>query len=236
MAEYLILHGPLGPIIKGKFKRDTSSPGIVAFKSDGDKIHIRGLESRARDWKSIVEGSPAVADGLTNNQVSLTSIMQANKFLAWTYFTDDEYEQYRDLYESVKGRTLIAKIKPREKVNRKRKRDADVGTFEDGIYVSWEPKGTRDNTPESVIIIKNQRLTVYVDNDPDKIDSDMFKALKNHIENDGDNEYGRETDIVLYRYFIPNGFNTVNNEFYKERSADGKKYVDIAMEKMRKLI
>ena len=110
MAEYLVFHGTWAS------GRDSDDPGLVAFKSDGKTISVRGPRQMAKRWADIAENSSAVAyTAFSEPENILWRLMFSNKMASWSYFTDDNgYDKYRDVYDKVQGTTIKVTITPRD--------------------------------------------------------------------------------------------------------------------------
>lgn len=104
MTEYLVYHGP--------FESTIDDPGLVSFKADGLTVTLRGKKSEVDEWANIVRSSYVLAATTEDGQVNLESFVGANKYSRWTWFTDNDFDEYKNLYDSVKGRTVVIKIKP----------------------------------------------------------------------------------------------------------------------------
>lgn len=111
MAEYLVYHGSFSS------GRDADDDGLVSFKSDGTTITIRGEASQVARWARIAEKSSVIASvAFDTPEMVLWRFMYANKFNSWSYFTDDRgYDEYHEIYDKVKGRTVKVKVTPRER-------------------------------------------------------------------------------------------------------------------------
>jgi hypothetical protein len=104
MAEYLVYHGP--------FTAETTDPGILAIKADGLTVSVTGARQALAEWMPILENSSVLKGTVKNGKVSLESYVNANKYSTWTWFTDDEFDEFGKVYNSVKGSTKTFSVKP----------------------------------------------------------------------------------------------------------------------------
>lgn len=104
MREYLVYHG--------NYMTPVTEPGIVSFRSKGDTILVRGDAREAKEWADILRSSSVIRETMKNGNVSLESFAHANKYVSWTLFTDNEFDEFADVYNKVKGTTIVVKIKP----------------------------------------------------------------------------------------------------------------------------
>lgn len=105
MAEYLVLHGASDS--------STDDPGLVAIKADGLKISVRAnSREMLAEWAQRLEGSQVLPQIVVNSQVMLDRYVQANKYMVWTWFTDDDFDEFGEVYNSVKGSTKVFTVKP----------------------------------------------------------------------------------------------------------------------------
>lgn len=104
MAEYIIYHGD--------FDSDLTDPGLVAIKADGTKLTIRASRKLINEWKIRLENSRVLQGSVNDGQVNLENYILANKYSTWTFFTDNDFDEYKELYNSIKGSTVIVNIKP----------------------------------------------------------------------------------------------------------------------------
>jgi len=104
MSEYLVLHG--------NFEAETTDPGIVAIKADGLRVSVRASREMLKQWSEILENSSALKQSVKNGQVSLESYALNNKYMTWTWFTDDDFDEFEKVYNSVTGSTKAFTVKP----------------------------------------------------------------------------------------------------------------------------
>lgn len=104
MTEYLVYHGG--------YMASSDDPGLVSFKSNKNTILVRGDLETANRWADILRTSVVIRETMKNGNVSLQSFSLANKYCAWTLFTDKEFDEFGDVYNKVKGTTIVVKIKP----------------------------------------------------------------------------------------------------------------------------
>lgn len=102
MKEYLIYHG-------GHWAT-AESPGIVSFVADGSTVELRGNKMDVEEWAGTLKSSKAIASSIQDGNITFSYFIARNTYSAWTWFREDEYEQYKDLFESVKGETVTVKI------------------------------------------------------------------------------------------------------------------------------
>lgn len=102
MSEYLIYHGD--------FMTPVTEPGIVAFKATGNKILVRGSRSEITKWAEIIRQSTVLKETINNGEVSLQSWTFANKYASWTWFDEEDFDKYGDVYNNVKGSSVVVKI------------------------------------------------------------------------------------------------------------------------------
>lgn len=107
MSEYLVLHG--------NFEAEITDPGIVAIKADGLRVSIRASREMLKQWSEILENSSVLKQSVRNGQVSLKSYVLNNKYMTWTWFTDDDFEEFGEVYNSVTGSTKAFTVKPLDK-------------------------------------------------------------------------------------------------------------------------
>ena len=223
MNEYLIFHGG--------FPTSSDEPGKVTFKTIGNQIHIRGNGSDVTEGSKIIAESQILPATMVDGVPSLLQWKNANKYSVWTYFTETDYDEYKEAFESVKGRTKVVTIRSSEKVDAKR--DPDSGSYDDGVYVSWDSANEdRQGLPESIIVIDNQRVSLYVNKDLDDDLMEWFTSLSKAIFNDGNKEYGSKVDIMLYRYLEENGYSKKIGDYYKPDSNEASRFLDTAKNKM----
>lgn len=104
MAEYLIYHGDFGSSI--------DDPGLMSIKADGVKLTVRASRDMIKEWKGRIENSVVLQGSVKDGQVKLENYVFSNKYSAWTFFTDNDFDEYKELYNSIKGSTVIVNIKP----------------------------------------------------------------------------------------------------------------------------
>lgn len=104
MREYLVYHG--------NFMTPVTEPGKVSFRSNGNTILVRGEQDEAKRWAEILQTSSLLRNTMKNGEVSLETFAFANKYVSWTWFTDKEFDEFKDVYNDVKGTTIVVKIKP----------------------------------------------------------------------------------------------------------------------------
>lgn len=104
MKEYLVYHG-------GNWAT-ADDPGIVSFISDGDTIEIRGSKKDVAEWANVLRSSTVLASSMKNGNVTFGRWLNKNTYSAWTWFFEEDYDEYKDLFEAVKGETVSIKIDP----------------------------------------------------------------------------------------------------------------------------
>jgi hypothetical protein len=109
MAEYLIYHGDFGSSI--------DDPGLMSIKADGVKLTVRASRDMIEEWKDRIENSAVLQGSVKDGQVDLERYIFANKYSTWTFFTQEEFDDYKKVYNSVKGSSVVVTIKPEKKSN-----------------------------------------------------------------------------------------------------------------------
>lgn len=104
MKEYLVYHGGHWATVE--------NPGIVSFAANGDTIELRGNKMDVEEWADTLRFSNAIHSSMKDGNVTFEYFISRNTYSSWTWFFEDDYEQYKDLFESVKGETVIVKIDP----------------------------------------------------------------------------------------------------------------------------
>lgn len=109
MAEYLIYHGDFGS--------SGDDPGLMSIKADGVKLTVRASRDMIEEWKGRIENSVVLQGSVKDGQVKLENYVFANKYSTWTFFTQEEFDDYKKVYNSVKGSSVVITIKPEKKSN-----------------------------------------------------------------------------------------------------------------------
>lgn len=102
MREYLIIHGGA--------EESADDPGVLAVMADGNKLHIRGASEEINRWVPVFSNSVVLKETMQENQITFERWVGANKYLALTWFTQDDFDSNKATYDGVKGRTRIIKI------------------------------------------------------------------------------------------------------------------------------
>ena len=104
MAEYAIFYGG--------FSSFPSDSGVASVKADGNKITVVCPQEEVDLWTSRFSPKGRISAYVKNNKVNLVDFVARNPYEIWTAFTDDEgYDEFKDVYNSVKGvrRTFFVK-------------------------------------------------------------------------------------------------------------------------------
>lgn len=104
MKEYLVFHGGMDATSK--------DPGLVSFRAIGTKVYVRGPKKQAQRWANIIKKSIVLSESIKDGNLTFESFINANKYSSWTWFTEKDFDNYSDVYNNVKGSTIVIDIKP----------------------------------------------------------------------------------------------------------------------------
>jgi hypothetical protein len=100
--------------------------------------------------------------------------------------------------------------------------------FEDGIYVSYFSKDTdKKKTPQSVIKIENQRVSVGVNSEAAEDVKASLHRLAGMAESQKDQEYDAAIEAMLARYFEWNGYTPKPSDFFELTDKKGQDFTKI---------
>lgn len=102
--------------------------------------------------------------------------------------------------------------------------------FEDGVYVSFFSDDTaKKKTPQSVIVIKNQRVSVGIN--PDSADDIKLSLARiaGMAQSQADKEYDENLESALSRYFEWNGYTPKPSDFYELADSKGQNFANLPL-------
>lgn len=97
-------------IIYGLIEKSEKTKSAVSVKADGQTLTISGPAKAVTNWTKKLASSMVLANSVKENNVNLRSYAASNSMTDILVFDEDEYDVFRDRFESVKGSKRVIKI------------------------------------------------------------------------------------------------------------------------------
>ncbi len=100
--------------------------------------------------------------------------------------------------------------------------------FEDGIYVSYfSDDQSKKKTPQSVIKIENQRVSVGINQESQEGTKEYLNRLAGMAKSQADKEYDANIEQMLDRYFEWNGYTPKPSDYFPLKDKKGQSFLNL---------